>query len=127
LNPGESMRVFPLSNWTETDVWLYIMQEEIEIVSLYYANKWQVVQRNGVYLRVDDYVQPKEGEEVIEMMCRYRTLGCSPSTGVVPSEATTLVDIVKEVVEAKNSERENRAIDHGSDSSMEQKKKEGYF
>lgn len=127
LNSGESMRVFPLSNWTEADVWLYIKQENIEIVPLYYADMHKVIKRNGVYLRVDEFVQPEEGEKVVEMMCRYRTLGCSPSTGTVPSEAKDLDAILQEVVAAKNSERENRAIDHGSDSSMEQKKKEGYF
>lgn len=127
VSPGESIRVFPLSNWTEVDIWLYIMMEDIEIVPLYYATRREVVQRNGVYLMLDEFVQAREDEEIMEIMCRYRTLGCSPSTGVVLSKATTLPEIIEEVLLAKNSERENRAIDHGSDSSMEQKKKEGYF
>lgn len=127
VGPGESIRVFPLSNWTEVDIWLYIMMENIEIVPLYYAARREVVQRNGVYLMLDEFVKAKEDEEIMEIMCRYRTLGCSPSTGAVLSKATSLPEIIEEVLLAKNSERENRAIDHGSDSSMEQKKKEGYF
>jgi sulfate adenylyltransferase subunit 2 len=127
IHEGETVRVFPLSNWTELDIWQYIRQEEIEVVPLYFAEKRKVVRRHGVYLRLDEHVQPEEGEEVIELDCRYRTLGCSPSTGAVPSTATTLEEIVKEILEAKMSERETRAIDHGSDSSMERKKREGYF
>ncbi|HLD21879.1 MAG TPA: sulfate adenylyltransferase subunit CysD [Patescibacteria group bacterium] len=127
LNEGETVRIFPLSNWTELDIWHYIKQEKIEVVPLYYAQKRKVIQRNGVYLRLDEFVQPKEGEEVTEIICRYRTLGCSPSTGTVPSTATTLDEIIDEVFEAKRSERQTRAIDHGSESAMEQKKKEGYF
>ena len=126
-NEGESIRCFPLSNWTETDIWTYIKLENIEIVPLYYAQKMKVVERNGVLLRVDEMVKPREGEVVREEMCRYRTLGCAPSTGAVLSEATELDDIIREVVEAHNSERETRAIDHGSESSMEEKKKQGYF
>ncbi len=127
LQKGESMRVFPLSNWTERDIWMYIQRENIEIVPLYFAERREVVKRNGGYFRVDEHVQPKEGEEVLELVCRYRTLGCSPSTGAVVSAATDLDQIIKEVVEAKGSERQQRAIDHGNESAMEQKKKEGYF
>ncbi|KKS26394.1 MAG: Sulfate adenylyltransferase, small subunit [Parcubacteria group bacterium GW2011_GWC2_42_6] len=127
LNEGESARVFPLSNWTEVDIWQYIKQEKIEVVPLYFAEKRQVIRRHNVYLRLDNFVQPAAGEEVIEMVCRYRTLGCSPSTGAIPSTAVSFDEIIEEVMVAKKSERENRAIDHGSDSSMEQKKREGYF
>lgn len=127
LRAGESVRIFPLSNWTELDIWQYIKEENIDIVPLYFAEKRKVVKRHGVYLRIDEFVQPKKDEEVIEMMCRYRTLGCSPSTGAVPSTATTLDEILEEIVEAKMSERQTRAIDHGSASAMEDKKKEGYF
>lgn len=127
LREGERARVFPLSNWTEKDIWMYIKKENIEVVPLYFAQKRKVLKRNGVYLRLDEFVQPNEGEEVKEMSCRYRTLGCSPSTGAVPSEAGTIDEIVAEVFGAKFSERETRAIDQGSSDSMERKKKDGYF
>lgn len=127
LGEGESVRVFPLSNWTEKDIWMYIKQENIEVVPLYFAQKRKVIKRNGAYLRLDEFVQAKDGEEIMEVMCRYRTLGCSPSTGAVLSEATTVDEIVDEVFGARFSERETRAIDHGSSDSMEKKKKDGYF
>lgn len=127
VHDGETVRVFPLSNWTELDIWQYIRQEQIPVVPLYYAQTRKVVRRHGVLLRLDEFVEPADGEEILEIPCRYRTLGCSPSTGAVPSTATTLDDIIAEIFEAKLSERETRAIDHGSDSSMEQKKREGYF
>lgn len=127
LNEGESVRIFPMSNWTEIDIWQYIKLEQIEIVPLYFAKKRKVLKRHGVYLRLDEFVKPKSDEPVKEIMCRYRTLGCSPSTGAVPSKATTLDEIIAEILDAKASERQTRAIDHGSDSAMEQKKKEGYF
>lgn len=127
LHDGETMRVFPLSNWTELDIWHYIRQEEIEVVPLYFAQTRKVVRRHGVLLRLDEFVEPAPGEEILEIACRYRTLGCSPSTGAVPSTAVTLDEVITEVLEARISERETRAIDHGSDSSMEQKKREGYF
>lgn len=127
LNEGESVRIFPMSNWTEIDIWQYIKQEKIEIVPLYFAKKRKVIQRHGVYLSLNENVKAKPGEKVTEMMCRYRTLGCSPSTGAVPSTATTLDEIIAEIFDAKSSERQTRAIDHGSESAMEQKKKEGYF
>lgn len=127
LKEGESLRIFPLSNWTEADIWAYILMENIEVVPLYFAQKRSVVVRNNLYFRIDEFVQPKPGEEVIEVMCRYRTLGCSPSTGAVASYATTVEEILEEVLSATKSERQTRAIDHTSAASMEQKKKEGYF
>lgn len=127
LREGENMRVFPLSNWTEADVWTYIKEEQIEVVPLYFARKREVVKRGGSYFMIDEYVQAGEGEEIEELICRYRTLGCSPSTGAVLSEAATIDDILMEVLAAKRSERENRMIDQTSESAMEQKKKEGYF
>jgi sulfate adenylyltransferase subunit 2 len=127
LMEGQSMRVFPLSNWTEVDIWTYILEEQIEVVPLYFAKKHTVIQRNGLLLRVDEHVVAKEGEEIFEMDVRYRTLGCSPSTGVVESKASTIEDIIQEVLMAKYSERMCRAIDYTSESSMEKKKREGYF
>ena len=127
LGPHESIRVFPLSNWTEVDIWAYILQEKIEVVPLYYAEKRSVVKRNNLYFRIDEFVQPKSDEPILEVMCRYRTLGCSSSTGAVESSATTVEQILQEVMDTTFSERQTRAIDHTSDSSMEQKKKEGYF
>lgn len=127
LKPGQSVRVFPLSNWTEVDIWYYIRQENIEVVPLYFAKEREVLLRHGMYLRVDEYVQPKPEEEVVKMWTRYRTLGCSPSTGTIPSRATTLDAAIREILLSRKSERETRAIDHGSDSAMEDKKREGYF
>ncbi|MCK4524845.1 MAG: sulfate adenylyltransferase subunit CysD [Candidatus Andersenbacteria bacterium] len=127
LNKDETMRIFPLSNWTEADIWAYIQEEKIEIVPLYFAQKRKVVKRNKILIRLDEFTKPKKGEEVLEIVCRYRTLGCSPSTGAVVSQATSIEEILKEVVMATQSERETRAIDGTSDSAMESKKKEGYF
>lgn len=127
LNQGDNMRVFPLSNWTELDIWEYIKQEKIEIVSLYFAEKRKMVKRHGNLIRVDEFTQAEKGEEVQELTCRYRTLGCAPSTGAVESSAKNLDDILEELHSANISERANRAIDNTSDASMEQKKKEGYF
>lgn len=127
LKDKETMRVFPLSNWTETDIWMYIKKENIEIVPLYYSQEREVLERNGVYVRVDEYNRPRPNEKIEKLMCRYRTLGCSPSTGAVPSSAKDLDEIINEVVLAQKSERETRAIDHGAEASMEEKKKEGYF
>lgn len=126
LSEGQTIRVFPLSNWNEIDVWLYIQKENIEVVPLYFAKKIKTIQRNGVYLRLDEFVTQKPGEQVSEGMFRYRTLGCSPSTGAVPSSASNLEEIIKELIQSRYSERQNRAIDYGS-ASMESKKKEGYF
>ncbi len=126
INEGETVRVFPLSNWTEQDIWEYIKRERIPIVPIYFARLRDVVVRNGILIP-----HPSDGdtanEQVESVMCRFRSLGCIPCTGAVASEATTLDDIIEEVRTAKKSERENRVIDLTSDCSMEQKKKEGYF
>ncbi|MCP4252378.1 MAG: sulfate adenylyltransferase subunit CysD [Candidatus Scalindua sp.] len=127
INEEESIRVFPISNWTEMDVWYYLKKEEIPIVPIYYAQEREVVDRDGVLIPYDDMVKLRPGEKVEKTMCRFRSLGCSPCTGAVRSEARTIDDIIKEVEEASKSERENRVIDMTSDSSMEDKKKEGYF
>jgi len=127
INKGESVRVFPLSNWTELDIWQYIKIEKLEIVPLYYSKMRRIIRRNGLILLADEFNTPKDGEVVEEAMIRFRTLGCSPCTGAIESNATTIDDIVREVFWVKKSERENRAIDHDSDNSMEQKKVEGYF
>ncbi len=130
INEGESIRVFPLSNWTEIDIWEYIEAENIPVVPIYFAQEREVVIRNGIIIPVDysqEYLKPKEGEEVLKMKTRFRSLGCMPCTGAVASDVTDLAGIIAEAKLAKKSERENRVIDLGSDSSMEQKKKEGYF
>jgi sulfate adenylyltransferase subunit 2 len=130
INEGESIRVFPLSNWTEVDIWEYIKAEEIPIVPIYYAQKREVVMRNGVMIPIDrssPYTSPKEGEEVLIKNTRFRSLGCMPCTGAVESDVTDIDGIIEESKLARKSERENRVIDLGSDSSMEDKKKEGYF
>ena len=127
-NKGESIRVFPLSNWTELDVWQYIYLENIPIVPLYYAKKRPVVNRDGVWIMVDDDRMPLEpGEVPEEKMVRFRTLGCYPLTGAIESEASTLPDIIKEMLLTKTSERQGRVIDNDSGASMEKKKQEGYF
>ncbi len=127
LQPGQTMRVFPLSNWTEYDVWAYIYQERISVVPLYFAKKRQTVWRHGISVRVDRWTIPEPGEEVTTMTCRYRTLGCAPSTGAVLSVATTVEQIMEEVRMTKQSERQTRAIDHVSQVAMEEKKRQGYF
>ena len=128
VNPGESIRVFPLSNWTELDIWQYIYQENIEIVPLYLSDKRPVVERDGLLIMVDDERMPlKEGEEPELRSVRFRTLGCYPLTGAVESEANTLTGIIEEMLLSTSSEREGRAIDHDSSGSMEKKKREGYF
>lgn len=127
LQPGQTMRVFPLSNWTEYNVWTYINQERIFVVPLYFAKKRQTVWRNGISVRVDQWTIPAHGEEVTTITCRYRTLGCAPSTGVVPSTATTVEQIMEEIRMTKQSERQTRAIDHISQTAMEEKKRQGYF
>ncbi len=128
VNKGESIRVFPLSNWTELDIWQYIYLESIEIPSLYLAKKRPVVERDGMLIMVDDdRMEIKEGETVEEKMVRFRTLGCYPLTGAVESEATTLPEIIQEMLLTTTSERQGRAIDHDSSGSMEKKKREGYF
>ncbi|NVD05378.1 sulfate adenylyltransferase subunit CysD [Vibrio sp. JPW-9-11-11] len=128
VNKGESIRVFPLSNWTELDIWQYIYLENIEIPSLYLAKKRPVVERDGMLIMLDDErMELKEGEVVEEKMVRFRTLGCYPLTGAVESEATTLPEIIQEMLLTTTSERQGRAIDHDSSGSMEKKKREGYF
>ncbi|MTI76241.1 MAG: sulfate adenylyltransferase subunit CysD [Marinobacter sp.] len=128
VNKGESIRVFPLSNWTELDVWQYIYLENIDIVPLYYAAERPVVERDGTQIMVDDDRMPLEPGEKPEMkMVRFRTLGCYPLTGAVESEAATLPEIIQEMLLTKTSERQGRVIDHDSAASMEQKKREGYF
>lgn len=128
INSGESVRVFPLSNWTELDIWQYIRQEKIEIVPLYFAKKRPVVVRDGTMIMVDDdRMRLEPGETPVEKMVRFRTLGCYPLTGAIESTATTVEEIVAETMETRLSERSTRVIDHDGDSSMEQKKREGYF
>ncbi len=127
VNPGESVRVFPLSNWTELDVWQYIRLESIPIVPLYFAKKRPVIEHNGMTIMVDDERLPLDGQTPREEMIRFRTLGCYPLTGAIASEANTVEKIVEEMMTTRLSERSTRAIDRDSDASMEQKKREGYF
>lgn len=128
VDKGESIRVFPLSNWTELDIWQYIYLEDIEIVPLYLSEKRPVVERDGMLIMVDDERMPIGEDEVIhEKMVRFRTLGCYPLTGAVESEATTLPEVIQEMLLTTTSERQGRAIDHDSSGSMEKKKREGYF
>ncbi|MEM9471879.1 MAG: sulfate adenylyltransferase subunit CysD [Pseudomonadota bacterium] len=128
INKGESMRVFPLSNWTELDVWQYIRDENIPIVPLYFAVPRPVVKRGTDLIVVDDERMPlNDGEKPQERMVRFRTLGCYPLTGAVESSAATLEEIIAEMLVATTSERTGRAIDHDRSASMEKKKQEGYF
>ncbi len=127
VRPGESVRVFPLSNWTELDVWQYIHIEKIPIVPLYLAAVRPVVERNGTLIMVDDNRMPVEPGEVVERTVRFRTLGCYPLTGAIESTASTLPEIIKEMLLTTSSERQGRVIDHDSSASMEKKKQEGYF
>ena len=125
--PGQNMRVFPLSNWTETDIWEYIRQEELELPSIYFAHNRDVVRRGGQWLPVNDLQPPKEGEEVKNLRVRVRTIGDIMTTGCIESEATTIDDILAEVASARVTERGSRADDKVSESSMEDRKREGYF
>ena len=128
VKPGESIRVFPLSNWTELDIWQYIWMEDIPIVPLYRSAPRPVVERDGVLIMVDDDRMPlAPGEVPMKKMVRFRTLGCYPLTGAVESSATTLPEIIQEMLLATRSEREGRVIDTDQDGSMEEKKMEGYF
>jgi len=134
VNENQSLRVFPLSDWTELDVWQYIKLEQIPIVPLYYARERKVIISKGVIIPIYSLsiVDPEGNGDELEkntqtMMCRFRSLGCIPCTGAVESSATTIDDIIVEVAAARKSERENRVIDRTSDASMEQKKREGYF
>lgn len=130
IDKGESIRVFPLSNWTELDIWQYIYLENIEIVPLYFAAERQVVERDGTLIMIDDerilpHLRP--GEKIETRQVRFRTLGCYPLTGAVESSATTLPEIIQEMLLTKTSERQGRVIDHDQAGSMEKKKMEGYF
>jgi sulfate adenylyltransferase subunit 2 len=127
LNKGESIRIFPLSNWTELDIWLYIHKEQIPIVPLYFARQREAVVRDGsiILLYAKDQLRP--GEKSQWMECRMRSLGCVPCTGAIRSEADTVPKIIEEMMSFRRSERENRAIDHDEEGSMEIKKREGYF
>jgi len=132
LNTNESLRIFPLSNWTEIDIWNYINIEKIPIVPLYYAKKRQVIVENGIilpYIETNNLVLDKSMNKlkIKEMNCRFRTLGCWPCSGAIESNANTIEQIIEETQNFKNSERQNRIIDHDSNYSMEEKKRQGYF
>ena len=128
IRPGESIRVFPLSNWTELDIWQYIRRESIDIVPLYYSAKRPVVVLEGTQIMVDDDRVPEElRKTAVEKSVRFRTLGCYPLTGAVESEADTLEEIIQEMLLTKSSERQGRVIDRDQSGSMEKKKQEGYF
>ena len=128
INRGEEVRIFPLSNWTEIDIWQYILAENIEIVSLYLAAERPVVEREGTLIMVDDErMQLEPGERPEQRMVRFRTLGCYPLSGAIESTARTLPEVIREMLLATHSERQGRLIDHDAVSSMEQKKREGYF
>ncbi len=125
---GESLRVFPLSNWTELDIWQYTLLEEIPVVPLYFAAPRPIVERDGMLIMVDDdRMRFREGEAVQQRRVRFRTLGCYPLSGAVESDATTVPEIIREMISARTSERQGRLIDHDEEASMEQKKREGYF
>ena len=127
IDKGESIRIFPLSNWTELDVWLYIHTENIPIVSLYFAREREAIVRGGsiVLIHSKDQLHPREKSQLVQ--CRMRSLGCVPCTGAIRSDADTVPKIIKEMISFRRSERENRAIDHDEEGSMEIKKQEGYF
>ena len=128
LQPGESMRIFPLSNWTELDVWLYILQEKIPVVPLYFAKERPVVERQGTWLMVDDERMPLElGEMPQNRIIRFRTLGCYPLTGGIDSTAQSVAELLEEMLQSRSSERQGRLIDQDQAGSMEKKKREGYF
>jgi sulfate adenylyltransferase subunit 2 len=128
IHKGESVRVVPLSNWTELDVWLYILRERIPVPSLYFARERPVVERDGALIMVDDDRLPlRDGETPVPRKVRFRTLGCYPLTGAIESDAETLEDVIAEMLVATSSERQGRVIDHDPSASMEKKKQEGYF
>ena len=128
IEPGESIRVFPLSNWTEMDVWQYIHLEKIPVVPMYFAKDREVLVRgDSIILPEQAFMQPRAGEKLQMVKCRMRSLGCSPCTGAVRSDADTIPKIIAELVAVRKSERENRVIDHDREGSMEIKKREGYF
>lgn len=132
INKGESIRVFPLSNWTELDIWQYIYLEKIPIVPLYFAAERPVIEMNGALIMIDDerilkYLSAEQKASIHTKMVRFRTLGCYPLTGAVESTATTLPEIIQEMLLTKTSERQGRVIDHDAAGSMEEKKRQGYF
>jgi sulfate adenylyltransferase subunit 2 len=128
VNKGESIRVFPISNWTELDIWLYLLREEIPIVPLYFAAERSVVERSGTLIMIDDdRMELKPGEKPMMKKVRFRTLGCYPLTGAVESNAETLEEIVQEMLLTTTSERQGRVIDYDGAANMEEKKKDGYF
>jgi sulfate adenylyltransferase subunit 2 len=128
VDSGESMRVFPLSNWTELDVWHYVLRERIPVVPLYFAAERPVIDRNGTLLMVDDErMRLRPGEKPVPRRVRFRTLGCYPLSGAIDSSATTVEAVIHEMVNARQSERQGRLIDHDEEGSMELKKREGYF
>jgi sulfate adenylyltransferase subunit 2 len=128
VHPGESVRVFPLSNWTELDVWEYVEREQIEVVPLYFAKERPVVERDGTLIMVDDErMELRPGERAAMRWVRFRTLGCYPLTGAIESRADTVAAIVREMTLARTSERQGRVIDHDEAGAMERKKQEGYF
>lgn len=128
IKPGESIRVFPLSNWTELNVWQYIQQENIPVVPLYFADERPVVERDGAMIMVDDDRLPlRPGEQPERRLVRFRTLGCYPLSAAIPSRATTVEEIIEEMLTSSNSERQGRLIDSDETASMERKKREGYF
>lgn len=124
--PGDHFRVFPLSNWTELDIWLYILREQIPVVPLYFAKQRKVLRRNHLLLPLEG-TQREANDEIIELSCRYRTLGCIPCTGAIASDARDISAIIEELLDSDYSERITRVIDHDRDGSMELKKREGYF
>src|SRR5581483_8702133 len=127
IRKGESIRVFPLSNWTELDIWHYIHAEKIPIVPLYFAKEREAVIRGGSIVLVNAHSRPLPGEATQRVKCRMRSLGCVPCTGAIRSDADTVPKIIEEMISFRRSERENRAIDHDEEGSMELKKREGYF
>lgn len=127
VNKGESIRVFPLSNWTELDVWLYIHAENIPVVPMYFAKERDMVVRDEQLIPLDGPVPLKKGEKPRRVMCRFRTLGCYPCTGAIRSSAATVPEIIEEMMTTRVSERATRVIDHDAEGSMETKKREGYF
>jgi sulfate adenylyltransferase subunit 2 len=127
VDKGESIRVFPLSNWTELDIWQYIQLEDIPIVPLYFAKEREMVVRGGALIPLEHDIPLLPGEKLEKVKCRMRSLGCTPCTGAVRSDADTLPKIIDEIISFRRSERENRAIDHDQEGSMEIKKREGYF
>lgn len=127
VNKGESIRVFPLSNWTELDVWQYIYMENIPVVPMYFAREQEMIVRDDQLISLDGPIPLKPGEKPQKVMCRFRTLGCYPCTGAVRSSAMTVPEIIEEMMTVRVSERSTRVIDHDQEGSMEMKKREGYF